>query len=99
MAYASTRNTHVVSAHDSATLAGAIGCRARGSSFFDGVVANYAPSLPEVLLGVGGLALALGLTTLAIKILPFLPVSLADAEVDPHHASGSPGTAATSAHA
>ena len=69
------------------------------SSFFDGVVANYTPSLPEVLLGVGGIALALGLTALAIKILPFLPVSLADAEVDPHHASATPGAAATSAHA
>ena len=69
------------------------------SSFFDGVVANYTPSLPEVLLGMGGLALALGLTALAIKVLPFLPISLADGEVDPHHASGSPGAAATSAHA
>jgi len=52
------------------------------SSFFDGVVAAYAPSLPEVALGVGGMALALVLTAVALKVLPFLPRSLADAEVD-----------------
>ena len=50
------------------------------SSFFDGVVASYAPSLPEVALGVGGVALALALTVLGLKVLPFLPRSLADAE-------------------
>lgn len=55
------------------------------SSFFDGVVASYTPSLPEVLLGVGGIGLALGMTVFAIKILPFLPQSLADADIDPHH--------------
>ena len=52
------------------------------SSFFDGVVAAYAPSLPEVALGVGGVALALALTVVALKVLPFLPRSLADADVD-----------------
>jgi [DsrC]-trisulfide reductase subunit P len=51
------------------------------SSFFDGVVASYAPSLPEVVLGVGGVALALVLTALALKVLPFLPRSLADGDV------------------
>ncbi len=50
------------------------------SSFFDGVVAGYTPTLPEVALGIGGLALALALTAFALKILPFLPHSLADAE-------------------
>jgi len=53
------------------------------SSFFDGVVASYAPSLPEVALGVGGVALALALTAVALKVLPFLPRSLADGDVDP----------------
>lgn len=52
------------------------------SGFFDGVVAAYAPSLPEVALGVGGVALALALTALALKVLPFLPRSLADGDVD-----------------
>ncbi len=51
------------------------------SSFFDGVVAVYAPSLPEVALGVGGVALALALTVVALKVLPFLPKSLADGDV------------------
>jgi len=54
------------------------------SRFFDGVVASYSPSLPEVALGVGGTALALALTVVALKVLPFLPKSLADADVDPH---------------
>ena len=53
------------------------------SSFFDGVVASYTPSLPEVALGVGGVALALVLTAVALKVLPFLPRSLADGDVDP----------------
>lgn len=52
------------------------------SSFFDGVVAAYSPSLPEVALGAGGVALALALTALALKLLPFLPQSLADGEPD-----------------
>ena len=52
------------------------------SSFFDGVVAAYAPSLPEVVLGVGGMALALALTAVAVKVLPFLPQSLADSDVN-----------------
>jgi Ni/Fe-hydrogenase subunit HybB-like protein len=51
------------------------------SSFYDGVVASYAPSLPEVALGVGGVALALALTAVALKVLPFLPRSLADGDV------------------
>ncbi len=53
------------------------------SSFFDGAVAAYAPSLPEVALGAGGVALALALTAVALKLLPFLPQSLGDGEVDP----------------
>jgi molybdopterin-containing oxidoreductase family membrane subunit len=55
------------------------------SSFADGIVALYRPSLPEILLGVSGIGIALALTTFALKILPFLPQSLADADVDPHH--------------
>jgi molybdopterin-containing oxidoreductase family membrane subunit len=52
------------------------------SSFFDGVIAAYIPSLPEVLLGAGGAALALGLTVVALKVLPFMPASLADADIE-----------------
>jgi len=50
------------------------------SSFFDGAIADYAPSLPEVALGVGGVAIALTIVALALKVLPFLPESLADAD-------------------
>jgi Ni/Fe-hydrogenase subunit HybB-like protein len=55
------------------------------SSFFDGRVGSYAPSLPEVVLGVSGLGIALFLAAFALKVLPFLPQSLADADADPHH--------------
>jgi molybdopterin-containing oxidoreductase family membrane subunit len=58
------------------------------SSFFDGrAVHPYVPSLPEILLGIGGIAIAMLLTALALKILPFLPASLADEDVDPHVAA------------
>ena len=55
------------------------------SSFSDGIVNSYAPSLPEVVLGVGGFAIALIIVALAVKVLGFLPNSLADEDVDPHH--------------
>lgn len=43
------------------------------SSFADGVVNPYTPSLPELLLGIGGIGLALLMTVLALRVLPFLP--------------------------
>ncbi len=43
------------------------------SAFHDGVAAAYWPSLPELLLGVSGIALAMLSTTLALRLLPFLP--------------------------
>ncbi len=49
------------------------------SSFYDGVVNSYAPSLPEWLLGFGGLAIAGLIVTLALKVLRFLPERLDDA--------------------
>ncbi len=57
------------------------------SGFFDGQIAQYAPSLWEVLLGLGGFAVALIMVALALKVLRFLPGSLADEDVDPHHAT------------
>ena len=53
------------------------------SRAFDGVVAAYTPSLPEIALGVGGVALALALTVVALRVLPFLPLNFADADVQP----------------
>jgi molybdopterin-containing oxidoreductase family membrane subunit len=57
------------------------------SSFYDGVVAVYSPTAPEVMLGLGGMALTFAATLFAVKILRFLPLSLADAKVDPHHSA------------
>ncbi len=51
------------------------------SSFADGVVHNYSPSLPEFLLGMGGVALALAITGFGMKILRILPTNLSDANV------------------
>ncbi len=48
------------------------------SSFNDGQVAPYIPKLPEILLGVGGVAFALLATLFAVKILPFMPQKLVD---------------------
>ena len=54
------------------------------SSFFDGVVGEYFPSIWEILLGIGGLAVSLVLVIVGIAVLRFLPDSLADKIVDPH---------------
>ena len=48
------------------------------SSFFDGVVAHYAPSKWEIMLGLGGVALSLVIVTLAVKIFRLLPEDLSD---------------------
>jgi molybdopterin-containing oxidoreductase family membrane subunit len=56
------------------------------SSFFDGVVNSYSPSIWEITLGVGGVAIALLLVTVAVRVLRFLPETLEDAAVDPHAA-------------
>jgi molybdopterin-containing oxidoreductase family membrane subunit len=51
------------------------------SSFYDGEVHTYAPSVPEFFLGLGGIAIALLVTTFAVKVLRLLPASLDDATV------------------
>ncbi len=59
------------------------------TGFFDGVngaAAGYIPSMAEFLLGIGGIAIALLATFVGIRLLRFLPMSLADEVVDPHHA-------------
>jgi Ni/Fe-hydrogenase subunit HybB-like protein len=56
------------------------------SSFFDGVVNSYSPSIWEITLGVGGIAIALLLVTVAVRVLRFLPETLDDGVVDPHAA-------------
>lgn len=54
------------------------------SSFFDGVINPYIPSLPEFGLGVGGVAISAILIVIGLKVLRFLPVSLADSDIDPY---------------
>jgi Ni/Fe-hydrogenase subunit HybB-like protein len=50
-----------------------------------GGVAQYSASLPEISLGIGGIALAIIAVTFLVKFLAFLPESLADDVADPHH--------------
>ncbi len=48
------------------------------SPFYDGVIHDYTPSIYEIALGVGGVGVALVIVAFVIKVLPFLPTSLAD---------------------
>jgi len=45
---------------------------------------TYSASLWEVMLGVAGVALTLLIILVGVKVLRFLPESLADSVVDPH---------------
>lgn len=51
----------------------------------DGGIADYSASMYEVLLGLGGVAIALFLAVFAMKALRILPESLADKDIDPHY--------------
>jgi [DsrC]-trisulfide reductase subunit P len=53
------------------------------SSFYDGVIHPYAPSLPEAALAVGGLAIAFGGALLGVKFLRLLPADLSDEALAP----------------
>ncbi|SDX68455.1 prokaryotic molybdopterin-containing oxidoreductase family, membrane subunit [Allochromatium warmingii] len=56
------------------------------SGFADGVngaAAAYWPTIPEILLGLGGVAMALLITAVGVRVLQFLPESLADDVVAP----------------
>ena len=48
------------------------------SSFFDGEVGQYSPSIWEILLGIAGVAVSLLLVTVGVAVLDFLPDSLSD---------------------
>lgn len=48
------------------------------SSFLDGAVEVYTPTLPEVMLGVGGMSLALLIAVIACRLLPFLPAAVSE---------------------
>jgi molybdopterin-containing oxidoreductase family membrane subunit len=51
------------------------------SSFNDGVVNAYTPSYLELLLGLGGVALALAIAGVGMKILRILPTNMSDGNV------------------
>ena len=55
------------------------------SSFGDGVVSAYAPSLPEWLLGLGGFAMVGVIVVLALKLLGFLPDRMDDQPEEAGH--------------
>ncbi len=57
------------------------------SSFYDGIVNSYTPSLPEIMLGFSGMAITLLIVTFALKVLRFLPNSLADSVADPNYSA------------
>ncbi|WP_298137681.1 NrfD/PsrC family molybdoenzyme membrane anchor subunit [Acidiferrobacter sp.] len=54
------------------------------SSFYDGVVHSYIPRWPETTLAVSGVAVVGLIVLLAVRLLPFLPESLADEVVSAH---------------
>ena len=46
------------------------------SIFYGGIIAEYTPSLAELALGMGGMGLAVLVTLIGIRILPFVPVQM-----------------------
>jgi len=46
------------------------------STFYDGVIAHYTPSLAELVLGMGGMGLAVLVTLIGVRILPFVPAQM-----------------------
>jgi molybdopterin-containing oxidoreductase family membrane subunit len=57
------------------------------SSFYDGAISSYTPSLVEIGLGLGGVALAGLIVLFGIKVLRFLPTTLANSTVEPDGAA------------
>jgi molybdopterin-containing oxidoreductase family membrane subunit len=55
------------------------------SSFYDGVIHPYTPSLVEILLGLGGVGVVGAIVVFAVKLFRFLPESLDNSVIDAHH--------------
>jgi len=57
------------------------------SGFFDapeeGIAYSYIPSHYEFLLGISGIGISALMTIIALKVLPIMPRSLADVDIDP----------------
>ncbi len=59
------------------------GMEVTSSGFFDdSPVHPYTPSGWEIMLGLSGIAISALLTVLALRIMPFMPRSLADSDID-----------------
>ena len=43
------------------------------SSFQDGEITSYSPSLPEILLGISGISIAMLICAMLMRVMPFLP--------------------------
>ena len=43
------------------------------STFYDGVVANYSPSIWELILGLTGIGITFVVTVIAVRVLKFMP--------------------------
>ena len=52
------------------------------SSFLDGMVAEYVPSLPEALLGIAGIAIAMTIVAVVARMMRVLPEHLLDPETE-----------------
>lgn len=48
------------------------------SSFFDGMVSSYMPTVAEAALGIGGIVVAMTIVAIVARMLPMLPDSLED---------------------
>ncbi|MBF0264304.1 MAG: polysulfide reductase NrfD [Gammaproteobacteria bacterium] len=55
------------------------------STFADGIVAQYSPSINEFLLGIAGVSISLLIITIALRLFHLLPLSLEDKYANPHH--------------
>lgn len=55
------------------------------SSFADGAISHYSPTTAEITLGVMGIAIALAMVAVAVKVLRFLPDNLSDQVMNPHN--------------
>ena len=53
------------------------------SSFFDGQITSYSPSIFEWILGLGGVALAVLIAGVGVVALRILPMTLCDEDIDP----------------
>ncbi|MBI4208014.1 MAG: polysulfide reductase NrfD, partial [Betaproteobacteria bacterium] len=58
------------------------------SSFHDGVINSYVPSLPEAVLGISGVAIAAWVTLLGVKFLKLVPESVAEEALAAQAAAG-----------